>query len=295
MFAECVLFKEVRHSRAVSWTAASRVTTFNMRPMDNRDDLKNQRDDTLEQLHDWIDAPMVVLGFVWLALVVGDLVTGLPRGLTVLSTVIWVIFILEFLLEFALAPDKLHYLRRNWLAVLSLLLPGFRVFRVLRFLRVVRFASATRGLRLLTIMTSVNRGMKALRSTMRRRGLGYVVALTLLVTFTGAAGMYAFEKGSVEAFDDYWSALWWTAMIMTTMGSQYWPHTPAGQVLCLFLAVYAFAVFGYVTGTLASFFVGREAEHPDSQIASASSIDALRSEIAALREEIARKDGDKGT
>ncbi len=40
-------------------------------------------------------------------------------------------------------------------------------------------------------------------------------------------------------------------MIMTTMGS--WPQTPEGRVLCLLLAVYAFAVFGYVTAMLAAF------------------------------------------
>jgi len=34
-------------------------------------------------------------------------------------------------------------------------------------------------------------------------------------------------------------ALWWTAMIMTTMGSQYWPQTIEGRMLCVFLALYA--------------------------------------------------------
>lgn len=47
-------------------------------------------------------------------------------------------------------------------------------------------------------------------------------------------------------------------MIMTTMGSQYWPQTAEGRVLCLFLAIYAFSVFGYVTAFLASIFIGRK-------------------------------------
>lgn len=257
--------------------------------MSQTDDLKRQRGEALEQFRDWIDTPMVILAFVWLALIIGELVTGLSRRLALLSTSIWFIFILEFLVEFVLAPNKIVYLKRNWFTALSLIVPGLRVFQAIRFLRILRFASATRGLRLLSIMTSLNRGMKALRVTMRRRGMGYVVALTLLVTFTGAAGMYAFEKDNGEAFDNYSSALWWTAMVMTTMGSQYWPHTVAGQVLCLVLAVYAFAVFGYVTGTLASFFVGRDAEHPDSQVPSARSIDALHDQIESLRKEMATR------
>ena len=45
---------------------------------------------------------------------------------------------------------------------------------------------------------------------------------------------------------------------MTTMGSDYFPQTAEGRVLCFILAIYAFAVFGYVTATLATFFVGRQ-------------------------------------
>ena len=94
---------------------------------------------------------------------------------------------------------------------------------------------------------------------MRRRGFGYVAVLTVIVTFAGAAGMYAFERDAPGGgFDSYWTALWWTAMVVTTMGSEYWPKTPDGRVLCLLLAIYAFSVFGYVTAALASFFVGRD-------------------------------------
>jgi voltage-gated potassium channel len=73
---------------------------------------------------------------------------------------------------------------------------------------------------------------------------------------------------------------------MTTMGSEYWPQTPEGRVLCLILALYAFAVFGYVTATLATFFIGRDADDDEAELAGAKSITALHEEIAALRGEI---------
>ena len=75
-------------------------------------------------------------------------------------------------------------------------------------------------------------------------------------------------------------------MVMTTMGSQYWPQTGEGRLLCLLLSLYAFAVFGYVTATLATYFVGRDAERADAGLAGADQIAALRQEVAALREEI---------
>jgi len=33
-------------------------------------------------------------------------------------------------------------------------------------------------------------------------------------------------------------------------------HPPKSRLLCLVLAIYEFAVFGYVTATIASFFIG---------------------------------------
>jgi voltage-gated potassium channel len=80
--------------------------------------------------------------------------------------------------------------------------------------------------------------------------------------------------------------LWWTAMVMTTMGSQYWPQTLEGRLLCLFLSLYAFAVFGYVTATLATFFVGRDAESSDAELAGAAQLAALREELRGLREDL---------
>ena len=67
------------------------------------------------------------------------------------------------------------------------------------------------------------------------------------------------------------------------MGSDYFPETPEGRVLCLFLAVYGFAVFGYVTATVATFLVGRDAANKGSEVASQSSIEELRREIRELK------------
>lgn len=251
----------------------------------------------LAGLEEWLDTPMRVLGFVWLGLLVLELTRGLSPLLTALTTVIWVIFILDFALRLTLAPVKSRYLRQNWLGVLSLLVPALRVFRVARAVRVLRFANATRGLKLVRVVGSLNRGMNALGRTMGRRGLGYVVALTAIVTFAGAAGMYAFESDLLggDGLRDYPTALWWTAMIMATMGSGYWPTTPEGRALCLMLALYAFTVFGYVTASLASFFIGRDAEREDAEIAGRDSLEALRSEIAGLRSEVRALRAEKGT
>lgn len=204
--------------------------------------LKNERHELLQQLEDWLDLPMLVLGFVWLVLLVIELIWGLTPLFEVIATVIWILFVLDFVVEFTLAPGKLVYLRRNWLTAVSLMLPALRVFRIARVLRLVR---STSGLRLVRIVSSLNRGMRALGASMGRRGFSYIIVLTLVITLVGAAGMYAFESHNPggQGLNDYGTALWWTAMLMTTLGSEYWPQTPEGRVLCFILALYAFAVF----------------------------------------------------
>ena len=127
--------------------------------------------------------------------------------------------------------------------------------------------------------------MGSLGKTVQRRGLKYVVALTLIVLFAGSAGMYAFEK-DVRGFTNYWEADWWTAMLLITIASDYSPKSGEERAHCLLLSVYGFCVFGYITATLASFFVGRDAEEKDAPIASSTDIQALQLEIKKLTEAV---------
>jgi voltage-gated potassium channel len=256
-------------------------------------EIDHEREALLEQLQGLLETPMVVLAFIWLALFIVEIVFGLTPLLEVMGFAIWILFIVEFVVDFTLAPRKRVYLKRNWLKALALLAPALRVFRILRLLRLTRAAGVARGMRMLRLLSSLNRGMRALAASMGRRGLGYVVMLTLIVNLVGAAGMYAFESNLADGrgLDTYGDALWWTSMVMTTLGSGYWPETASGRILCFFLALYAFAIFGYVTASLATFFIGSDAADESAELASAKSIAALRQELAALRTELRGRDG----
>lgn len=249
--------------------------------------IERERFEVLRQLEDWMEVPLLVLGFVWLALLVVELTYGLTPPLEMASTVIWIVFIVDFVAKLVLAPRKTAYLRSNWLTALALALPALRVLRFARVVRLARAARAARSLRLFRMLTSLNRGMRALRASLRRRGVVYVALLTLLVALVGAAGIYALERpsegGRIESFGD---ALWWTAMLLTTLGSEQWPQTGAGRTLCFGLALYATAVFGYLTAALASYFIDRDAEAADSSVAGEQALRALQAEVAALRAEV---------
>jgi voltage-gated potassium channel len=252
--------------------------------------LEHERTSILQKLDDWLEKPMIVLGIIWLALLVVELTRGLSPLLNVLSTAIWIVFIVDFLVRFAIAPRKLGFLKANWLTLLALILPALRVLRAARFVRLARLGRSSRSLRLVRVVTSVNRGMSSLGATLHRRGFAYVLGVSGLVLIAGAAGMYAFEGGSSTGFDSFGNALWWTAMLLTTMGSEAWPGTPEGRFLCLALALYAFAIWGYVTATLATFFIGQDTgANAGGQTPRELDLEQLRIEIVALRNELRQR------
>jgi voltage-gated potassium channel len=237
-------------------------------PEEAQESLRRERLSLLEQVSSALDGPMILLSAAWIALLVAELVVGLPRSLEVAVWVIWAIFVVDFLLEFTIAPLKLRYLRAQWLTVLSLVLPAFRIFRLaagLRFLATLRFV---RTVGLLRLVTSINRGLSSLRLTAARRGVPYVFAATALVLVVGGAGMAYFEapgslsiagaaRATSSPLHDYGDALWWTAYAMTT-GAPGEAATSEGKLLGWLLSLYGLVIFGYLTATLASHFVGRD-------------------------------------
>lgn len=238
-------------------------------------EIVRERKKLLRRIESFLEWPMVILGFIWLVLLVIELVYGDNRLLRNLGIAIWIIFIVDFIIKFSLAPTKVSFLKSNVLTIISLAVPAFRVFRIFRILRILKIS---RSFRLIKIIGSLNRGMRALSITMKKRAFGYVLLLTLIVIFAGAAGMYAFEKNSQNGLENYGAALWWTTMIITTLGSDFWPQTLEGRILCIILSLFAFAVFGYITATIATFFIGQDTEESE-----AAGINELRKEIKELK------------
>jgi voltage-gated potassium channel len=71
-------------------------------------------------------------------------------------------------------------------------------------------------------------------------------------------------------------------MRVITAGSDFWPATPEGRGLAFILSLFGYAVFGYVTATLATFFIGRDAEEKNAPVAGAKDVAELKKEIVSL-------------
>jgi len=72
-------------------------------------ELQKEQGEVLQQIEDWLETPMLLLSFGWLALLVVELSWGLSSLLEVISNAIWIVFVLDFAVRFTLAPHKLTY------------------------------------------------------------------------------------------------------------------------------------------------------------------------------------------
>ncbi|PYE52754.1 hypothetical protein DES52_11275 [Deinococcus yavapaiensis KR-236] len=71
--------------------------------------------------------------------------------------------------------------------------------------------------------------------------------------------------------------------MLVTMGSDYFPRTAEGRASAWLLALYGFAVFGWITASVASFFVGRDQPTNETDETTSVTNEALLNELTRLR------------
>ena len=222
-----------------------------------RDD-PDLRENLRQRLDRYLDLPLALASVLLLLIAVielgGELSGPWSARLMVLGWVLWGLFFAEFVAKFVLAPNKRAYLKRHPLDVLVLLVP------FLRFLRVLRILRATRAFPVFRLLVFGGRGSSAALVLLRRRRLGQLALVSAIVVLIGAAAGFALEAGATGAvITGFGDALWWSAALLTTVGSELYPVTSGGRILGFFLMLYAVGVFSYLIASVASVLVGLDA------------------------------------
>ncbi len=266
---------------------AEPMATLDVRERDEQ----AERWELLGHLQNLLEPVMVALGLAFLVLLVIDF-SGIALSaaqrvwLDWALTTIWVAFVVDFLLRLLIAPSKSSFLRANWLSAASLALPFLRPLRALQAVR------AARSLSLVRLLGGANRGMRVLQRVTAGRTLAYVGALTLLATLLGAVGVLFFDRyaagATIQTFGD---ALWWSAAMVTTINNEKFAVTAEGRVIAILLRIFAVSVFGFITASIASYLIGRQAAAQAPMEGNGPGVEehltALRTEQAALRQEVA--------
>ena len=222
------------------------------------------------RLERMLEGPGTFLAVVFALALAAELVVtaqgdAVPGALRWLLLAIWGFFIVQFLLGISISPDRLRYLRRNWLTAISLVLPFFRAVRVLRLVSSVRAINAVRA------VAGFNRAARTLNSALAWTRAGYAAALTATAVLLGSAALLMFEADAPGSdITDYGEALWWAAATVTTVGAASEPVTVGGRLVALVLMLAGLVLLGYVAGILGAMLFGRRTSEVDPASTTAS-------------------------
>ena len=206
-----------------------------------------------------LEGPGTYLAVVFAVALAAELVLNaqgatVPAALGWLLLAIWGFFIVQFVLGIVVSPDRLLYLRRNWLTALSLVVPFLRAFRVVRVVGALRATNALR------VLGGFNRAARTFDAALAWTRAGYAAALTATAVLLGSAALLMFEVDAPESrITDYGEALWWAAATITTVGAATEPVTLGGRLVALALMLAGLVLLGYVVGVLSAVLFGRRA------------------------------------
>lgn len=155
-------------------------------------------------------------------------------------------FILDFIVGIVYAADKWRFFRHRLLFLL-LSIPYLNIISVSGItlsadaLYFVRFIPLARGALALSIVIGYL-SSNAVSSLF----MSYLVIMLMTVYFCSLI-FYQRELGVNPQVNSYWTALWWAAMNMSTVGCDISPVTVAGKIVAVILPVSGMIIFPLFT------------------------------------------------
>lgn len=172
---------------------------------------------------------------------------------------ICILFLFDFVLEFALSKDKMHYFATHFIFLL-VAIPYQNIISYMGWTfspettYMIRFIPLVRGGYALAIVVGWLTYNKA-------SGL-FVSYLTMLLATVYFASLmfYVVENKVNPNVSDYGDSIWWAFMDVTTIGSNVIAVTPLGRVLSVVLAALGMMMFPIFTVYITSVIARRNKE-----------------------------------
>lgn len=160
----------------------------------------------------------------------------------------WVclVFLADFFIELFISDNKWKYLKNHWLFFL-LSIPYLNILTLTHLhvshdaMYVLRFVPLARGVLALGIV---------LNYISNNKFIGMFVtylSVVVLVTYFSCMIFYQVEHSINSQVNNYWSAFWWGLTQLTTLGSDIYPVTTIGRVLCCVLSGMGIIMFPLFT------------------------------------------------
>ena len=214
---------------------------------------------------------MIVLSLVFLAVYAINVIqTGFPPWLVTtarsINGVIWFVFGADLAIRVLLAEQRVGWILRHPIDVLSVVVPPLR------------------PLRLLTAF-SAGQSLLARQGGFRRTGQAVVSSAGMLILI-GALVELSFEQDAPGALiTNFGDAVWWAITTTTTVGyGDLYPVTWEGRVVAGMLMIVGIAVLGAVTATVAASFV--EMAESGHRAADNAATDDLPAAVATAEQDL---------
>jgi voltage-gated potassium channel len=167
---------------------------------------------------------------------------------------IWSVFVGEYLLALVLAKSRRRYLVAAWLPLLVVVV-SFPLLPAAFAL--TRLARLSRLFRLVRLIAFAARAVPAIRSTLGRRGLLYLVAVFLMLILVAGAVMSVAEPLTVKG--NMFDGMWWAIVTATTVGyGDISPQTPLGRLVAVALMLFGIGVTATLAASVAAYFVSQD-------------------------------------
>ena len=216
-----------------------------------------------ERFCDTVDGPLLVLAVLWLPVLIIPIAAkpspALADALDALDYFVWAVFVVEYLVKFALAPNRVRFVRTHLVDLLIVAVPFLRPLRIARLLRLLRL------IRVATVLIQVLRRAKAI---LTHKGLNFVLLAVLIIVGACSALEYVFEANHPGSnIHDFGDALWWSVVTVTTVGyGDRYPVTAAGRGVAVVLMLVGIGLVGVVTASVASYFVEQGQDESNQEV-----------------------------
>ena len=211
--------------------------------------------------------PLVSLGFIFIfayavPIIWPDANPDLLSACDTTLTVIWVVFISDYVGRLLLSRDRLEFVKSNVIDLLAILLPALRPLRALRIVSILTIATRRLG------------------NSVRHRVSLYVTTLAIFTWFMAGLAMTDAERdvdgaNITNAVDGwFWS---FTGLVAGGNGPLY-PVSDQGKMFEVVVFLAAFALVGTLSAIIVSWFID----------ASSAGGKKTKTEVELLRDDVAR-------
>jgi voltage-gated potassium channel len=183
----------------------------------------------------------------------------------------WGVFLVDYVVQLSLAPNRKRWFLRNLHELAILLLPALRPLRLLRLITFLRVVHNRAG------------------DVLRGRLLLYVVASAVMLVYCGALAAEDVEQNvpgsNIRSFG---AAIWWALETITTVGyGDHYPVTVAGRFVAAALMIAGIAVLGVVTASIATWLVASISTQTAAEVE--AEVEEVEAEVEAIDETIEAK------